>query len=84
MRDDQSELGLDLAHQRAVAVTVDLGPLNKLTVCHAAVELLARQKKVVDAVDLTFAWCSRGSRNRQAQVRAALAHTSDERTLACA
>ena len=80
----RGELGCDLAHQRAVAVTVDLGPLNKLTVCHAAVELLARQKKVVDAVDLTFAWCSRGSRNRQAQVRAALAHTSDERTLACA
>ena len=63
---------------------MDLGPLNKLTVCHAAVELLARQEKVVDAVDLTFAWCSRGSRNRQAQVRAALAHTSDERALACA
>ena len=62
---------------------MDLGPLNKLTVCHAAVELLARQEKVVNAVDLTFAWCSRGSRNRQAQVRATLAHTSDERALAC-
>ena len=61
---------------------MDLSPLDKLTVCHAAVELLARQEKVVDAVDLTFTWCSRGSRNRQAQVRATLAHTSDERALA--
>ena len=63
---------------------MDLGPLNKLTVCHAAVELLTRQEKVIDAIDLAFAWGSRGSRNRQAQVRATLANTSDERTLACA
>ena len=61
---------------------MDLGPLNKLTVCHAAVELLARQEKVIDAIDLAFTWGSRGSRNRQAQVRATLAHTSDERALA--
>ena len=79
-----AEDAADLALERAVAVAVDMGPLEELAGLDAAAELLIRKEVIVDAIDLPLPGAPRGGRNRQAQARNPLPQLCDQRALAYA
>ena len=59
---------------------VNVRPFNKLIRVDATLELIGREKVIARAVHFALTRLSRGSGNRQAQIRQLLANTRDERT----
>ena len=52
---------LDLGLGRSIHVTVNFRPFNELIVVDHLLELLFLDKVVIDSVDFTFPWSSRGA-----------------------
>ena len=77
-----SEQPVDLGVERPVAVADVVDVLEELAGVDAAVELLARQEPVVDAVLLARTLCARRRRDRERKLREPRQHELDQRAFA--
>ena len=73
---------LELGAQRAVAAPGVVGVLDEVALRHAAVEVLAAEEVVVDAVPLARPRVAGGGRDRQLELGLALHQPADQRALA--